>query len=239
MSLSLEQVVDLYDWYNNLENRLRNIIDIFPITNTTSSLEISTPRFVSILVESSSIVDSLFRKIFPPKAKLPSGKEIKREDAKIMHYYSVLEPTLKLTETYTLFMAPLPIMLHPFEKWSGKSSPDWWKLYNNLKHNRLSKTTEVGLRNTLDCLCALHQLMTKVTEILKLSLRFGWINSSGFNPKYLIELLEQKSTSRNFLTYTNLFCTPIVPVEWKDETDIKPIKFDNADKLITYLGRMY
>lgn len=238
MSLNEQRIANLYNWYDSLENRLMSILDVIPVTDPVTSLQVQTPSLAPILVESCSIIDSLFRTIFPPSAKLPSGKTVKRNDASIKSYYAILESRLNLKCTYSLFMSPVPIILHPFGKWTGKASPDWWKLYNILKHNRLSKPSDVSLANTVDCLCGLKQLMIKVSEVLARSMRFAWIDPTGYNVEHLVDILQNPSSSEKFLAYTKLFCTPVHPLKWLKEQDIQPGRFINGGRLMAYLGRM-
>ncbi len=237
MSFSERQIANLYDWYADLENRLTTIIQVFPITDFTEAGNVYTPRLNSVLVESGAIADSLFRKLFPNNARRRDGKPIKRDRAVITDYYLILEPSLRLVSTTSLLMTPVPAILKPFEGWTGRSSPNWWKQYNSLKHDRLSNKSSISLTDAVSALCALHQLMTKVSDILKYSLRFGWVQTGGYNPDVIFDYL-QTDKMPFFLAYTKIFCTPLQPVSWSSDRDIKPFHFENRERLMTYLGRM-
>jgi hypothetical protein len=43
----------------------------------------------------------------------------------------------------------------PWEDWSGHSNPDWWRSYNNVKHQRDVYFHEATLRNAINALGAL------------------------------------------------------------------------------------
>jgi hypothetical protein len=44
----------------------------------------------------------------------------------------------------------------PWIKWCGKGNPDWWRSYNNVKHQRDKYFNEANLENTINSVCALY-----------------------------------------------------------------------------------
>lgn len=52
------------------------------------------------------------------------------------------------------------IKLQPFKNWSENpyQSPDWWSLYNDVKHNRAVKYQDANLKNVLNSLAGLYIL---------------------------------------------------------------------------------
>ena len=51
--------------------------------------------------------------------------------------------------------------LIPFQNWQAApnySSPDWWPLYNGVKHNRIINSRKANLKNTINALAALFIL---------------------------------------------------------------------------------
>lgn len=235
--ISEDNVIELYEWYDNLEHRLKIILEIIPFSNPKDLRKITSPRLVPIMVESASIVDSVFRTQFPDKAQRPGRKSpITRREANIKDFFRILEPDLKLRETSSLFMVSTPFVLTPFIDWTEDSSPKWWQSYNKLEHDRIRYSDKASLWNTLNALCGLHQIMTKISSILKYTLRFKWIQSFGYNPAVLIKQVSVPN-KENILAFSKFFCTPLTPVVWKSEKDIKPDDFKNSLKLIEYLGR--
>lgn len=45
--------------------------------------------------------------------------------------------------------------LRPWTNWANDKSPDWWRSYNNVKHERDSKFVEATLENSLNALAGL------------------------------------------------------------------------------------
>ena len=164
-SFTEKEVVELYEWYENLENQIRRILEIIPFSSIKDLKSISSPRLVPVLIESAAISDSMLRSLFPLKALRPNNKPITRKGPGIYDYCRVLEKDLKLTQASSLFMGSMPLILTPFKGWT-ESPPHkvkWWYAYNRLKHNRFKWSKEANLLNTLNALCGLHQLMTKIS----------------------------------------------------------------------------
>ncbi len=233
-----EEVFELYEWYSNLENRIRVILEIIPFGGRKDLKKISTPRLVPILVEAASIIDSIFRRLFPDRVLRPNKKYITKKGANIFDFFRELEADLKLTKTSSLAMISPPLLLIPFEEWSD-SAPNklkWWRAYNRLKHDRIKWGEEANLLYTLNALCGLHQLMMKIPDILKYSLRFKWVHRGGYSPEALIDDIS-KPNSSDFLSYTNYFCTPLKPTLWDSVDQIRPARYHNAETLANFLGR--
>lgn len=47
------------------------------------------------------------------------------------------------------------LTLTPWESWEKGGNPDWWKSYNNIKHERDKHFNEATLKNTLNAMAAL------------------------------------------------------------------------------------
>lgn len=136
-----EVVIEIFEWYKNIEKRLFDLIDVIPFSNESDLKKIHSPRLVPIMVETCSVIDTLFRDLMPERFKRPGpkGREITRKGANIYDYYRELEGNLNLKSTKSLLLHGKPILICPFHNWSDKSnSPmDWWKVYNRLKHDRI------------------------------------------------------------------------------------------------------
>src|SRR6187551_1633873 len=47
------------------------------------------------------------------------------------------------------------ITLQPWDKWASVQTPDWWKDYNSIKHERTINFERSNLKTTLNCVSAL------------------------------------------------------------------------------------
>ena len=235
--LSEHQASDIFEWYLNLENRFLQITDIIPLNSKLNLTRAKSPRLVPIILESASIIDSIFQILFPMR-KVRRNKKGKKIEPNIADFCRELEPILKLSQTSSLVLSSPPFVMTPFDNWSESNAPTWWHAYNNIKHNRIEHSQKASMVNTLNAMCGLQQLMVKCTGIRRLMIRFGWIDTAGYNPSILQELISQDSVPEpRLLSYTQLFVTPLVPILWQDEKNIIPIHFANSHRLCLFLGR--
>ncbi|EGQ7993695.1 hypothetical protein HJ179_21125 [Vibrio parahaemolyticus] len=51
------------------------------------------------------------------------------------------------------------LQLTPWINWQGTENPDWWRCYNNVKHQRDENYSEANLKNVLNALAALKVLI--------------------------------------------------------------------------------
>jgi len=164
MSFEEEDVIQLYEWYGNLEAKMQPILEVMPVADKESLKKIISPRIVPILIESCSILDSMFRLMIPERMTRPSGRTITRKGANISDYCREIEPSLALTAAKSAVMIPIPFILSPFSGWTmtDPTKMPWWNMYNHLKHDRLKWSKKVTLLHAVESLCALHQLMTRI-----------------------------------------------------------------------------
>jgi hypothetical protein len=63
------------------------------------------------------------------------------------------ESEYNLSEKYVVFKRRLvPHVITPFRSWGSKSVPDWWTMYNDLKHDAGINIRKANLITTLDAL---------------------------------------------------------------------------------------
>lgn len=239
--LNEEVVIEIYEWYQNIENKLLEIIEVIPFSNEEDLKKVHSPRLVPIVVETCSLIDTLYRYLMPENFKRPgpNGRVITKAGANIYDYYREIEARLTLKSTKTLLLYGKPVLLCPYEKWSEDSNSPmpWWKVYNRLKHDRIKSSKEASLYHCVSSLCALQQLMTKIPNVMELSLRYNWVQTAAFNPTLTISDVISINDSK-YVAYTKLFATFLKPVDWKTTDDIRPSSFRNNDKLIGHLGRL-
>ena len=60
--------------------------------------------------------------------------------------------------TLQLSVARYALTLTPWSNWASAKNPDWWRSYNNVKHERDAFFSEATLKNALNALSALHAL---------------------------------------------------------------------------------
>jgi len=80
-----------------------------------------------------------------------------------------------------LHVRPLDKDIRPFENWlDEKNPPDWWNVYNLIKHDGINSKKEATLKNALNSLSALFLLHC----------------SNGYSRSYLLEFSNQTISER-------------------------------------------
>ena len=232
-------VIEIFEWYQNIEKRLLEITSIVPFANESDLKKVQSPRLVPLITEACSVIDTLFRELMPDRFNRPKGRKMTKKGANIYDYFRELESELYLKTTKSLLLQGKPIILCPFENWSenSKTPMPWWQINNRLKHNRIKASKEVNLYHCISALCALMQLMTKIPTIMELSLRFNWVQTAGFNPILAIEDITNINNSK-YVAYSEFFASFLSPVNWDSPDEVRPVSLRNNEKLIGHLGRL-
>ncbi len=109
-------------------------------------------EFAKILLSSASEVDvvakALCRKIHPDKAY----ENINDYKDAITAKYPQL-PAIEIT------LPRYGLSFKPWETWQNNKNPDWWKSYNEVKHNRDTFFHKANLENTLLSVAGLFSLV--------------------------------------------------------------------------------
>jgi hypothetical protein len=122
-----------------------------------SNLNVFSIELAHLLFAAASEVDVVAKSIC--KIVAPSAK---REN--IDHYRSVLnKPSGVPTCFKPLSKIPVSVPRYglafkPWENWCEDKNPDWWRSYNNVKHERNKHFQEATLQNALNALGALLTL---------------------------------------------------------------------------------
>lgn len=64
------------------------------------------------------------------------------------------------------FIPRFGLTLTPWSNWSGENNPDWWKSYNNVKHQRDTHFHEANLKNALNSVAALGLVVVQYYQDL-------------------------------------------------------------------------
>lgn len=232
-------VHQIYEWYMDIERRLGEVVRVLPFVKAAQLKDVHSPRMASILLEAASLVDTLLRDQLPESFVRANGKTTQKDDANITDYRNKLDSVLGLSRSQSLLLLGMPSLLSPFAPWADSEDCvlPWWRAYNGLKHDRLSRSGEVTLEDCLQAACAFNQVMMNVPIIRSFVFRFGWAQFVGHNPQMAIKALG-KSTDQGYVAYTDFFATFLCPVTYRSVDDVKPIDFRNSERLQSHLGRL-
>ena len=234
-------------WYSELEEELRRVLAELP--PVPSNLGRWSPRLARIAVEACSMVDSLFRQASPDPSTV-DGQSIARSDLKITHFAVLFEASLRLSQFKSILLISEPTYISPFSNWSTVASLSsyvplsWWQDHTKIKHNRIPHWEKGTLSLAIECLCALHQVISrlpiKVPIMAEALLRFDWVSHSGWNPESLVEALRggYALSGVNLSSETRLFVTPLGPRSLPtDVADFKPVLYGCSPRVGAFFGR--
>lgn len=152
--------------FEELESRLIECLSYIPFIENNK--QVISPKFIPIILEACSLIDSVF--------KNSKGQKGKKHDLK--GYTKLVEHHLYLEEAISIFLNPPLRFLTPFDNWT-KAAPTWWAAYNKLKHDRLDNYDAATYENAILAMSGLHQVISRSVEFAPVLLSSGWLNSNS------------------------------------------------------------
>jgi len=234
---------EVIQWYEQLEAELRNILSQLP--PVPPNLDRYSFRLASIAVEACSIIDSLFRQSSVDPSVV-DGKSVSRDDLTIVDFAILHSRDLRLPDLKSILLIARPQYVTPFRNWAAITSKqsyaplDWWQDYNLLKHDRIENWEKGNLKLAIECVCALHQLITRLPGVAPGILRYSWIPESRWNPELISEFLRTgKGLGGDDLSAeTRLFVTPLGPRPLPDDVnDFQPALYSCSRRICAFFGR--
>ena len=111
-----------------------------------------------------------------------------------------------------------------------------------LKHDRIQNWEKGSLGLAIECMCALHQVISRLPVMAEAVVRYGWVGDSHWNPEFLIEFLRTRKGlgQGNVSTETRLFVTPLGPDPVPDNiNDFKPALYGCSRRIAEFFGRWH
>jgi hypothetical protein len=224
----------IVNWYIELEQRLSTILATTLYNNQTA--KIFLPPLVNIILDSCSLIDTIFREEYKGKRK--------RKELTINDYCSHFESLYMFSGIKSvIYQFPLQY-IEPFKGWyNGQKNSYkgliWWQTYNKLKHDRIKEYSQATLDNAISSVCALHQLISQLETFKKALLRKDFICFGQWGKEYALEIVYDKNQNKEvtILVETELFATPIGATFPDKIETISPFFFSYGRKLWRYVGR--
>ena len=73
----------------------------------------------------------------------------------INDYKNVVQAQLGTFINEEICIARFGLSYRPWDNWNGTQNPDWWRSYNNVKHQRNNHFNEANLQNTINAVGSL------------------------------------------------------------------------------------
>jgi hypothetical protein len=234
-------------WYGWLEDELLEILKYIPPADP--NLETFSPRLASLIIESCGLLDSILRQISPDPATV-DGKSKPRKDLDIVDYAKQYAVKFEIAAAKSIVLISPPRYLIPFSPWLGLllggeyQSPSWWRIHNDLKHDRIANLRKAQLEVAIQSLCGLHLMIATVPEFASAVLRRGWVPGSALAPRFRLEILEgtMPGTTLSLLVESKLFIVARGFAKFPDRIeDFYPGQFDfgASERIINFFWRSY
>ena len=123
------------------------------------NLDTYSTQFTRLLLAAASEVDVVAKTLCGQID--PHGKHKNIDD-----YRKVIAPNFPAISTVQMGIEWNPLRIKPWAPWTGAnpSSPDWWRAYNGVKHERNANFKSGNLRNALGAIAGLYCLVRHLEE---------------------------------------------------------------------------
>ena len=167
--------------YRILENDLVNFLNNISIEYYLGEerKKIYSPKLAELLIRIGSQVDIFFRnwdivhetyKKNNPKKQLNLGKLYIENYKDIERDGEIILSDKKIEILFT------EEIIKPFEFWTDKRYPIWWKAYNNVKHQGFTCRKEGNLYNVIESLAALFLLNCVNENANSNAIKYGFVD---------------------------------------------------------------
>lgn len=150
MAITESPKLEYWNYFLSLEQdlaRLSRFVELSEANFSTYSIE-----QVRLLLASCSEIDVLAKALCKKINSRSRADSINKYASEILQAH----PRLKESE---VIIRRHGLRLNPWIDWSVDESPQWWRAYNKVKHQRSDHFREASLKNTLNALAALFVLL--------------------------------------------------------------------------------
>lgn len=135
-----------WNYFLAIEKDLENLSRYIEFSNEnlgTYSIELT-----HILLSASSEIDVIMKQLC---TLLDSSQTTKNID----QYKNIIQAQLQSFINEEVCIDRYGLSYRPWDNWNGTQNPNWWKSYNNVKHQRNDHFNEANLQNTINAVGAL------------------------------------------------------------------------------------
>lgn len=205
--------------YLRIEDMLCDVLRVIPYCPAHHS--VWSDALVPVLIESCSLLDSLW------KFEVKQSPCVKKNRLTMNDYFTYFGSYLQYK--WLVFWGEETEVLTPFENWSksGRYAPedyselDWWKAYNEVKHERLMNRASATLSVSVKSLAGLFLAILRCELCRDAIVQVGWL--TGQSPSSVVFLSDDHGdvNERYIAAESKIFSYPVgghrkpVKKEWK------------------------
>jgi len=183
--------------FQNLERDLIQFMEYVPYI--PDNYNILSPKLNTIILEACSLAESVLKHF---------AVGDKKKNLNLKHYSKVTEPLLELGRTTSMLLNFPVSLIKPFAGWD-KRQPNWWKVYNQLKHDRISNYNVATYENAVLSIAGLHQVLSRSRLFIGNMIAAGWINNDSED---FLDLLASRNVGTGppeIAVESKIFATPL------------------------------
>jgi len=236
--ITSSHIIELYEWY---EQQVSDLLKFFPPQG--DNLKTWSPRLATPLVESCSLIDSIFRIITPAQVKIGSQKK-NRSNLGISDFAELYAQKHTLYERKAILLISPPKYIIPFKIWEPAKDnkrcnpPLWWTIHNKLKHNKLPYLHKATIEVTLEALCGLFILISILPSLIPAIIRYQWMGTV-YSPQFIIREAQRGFISGHaFPVETNLFFTSVGRIRLPEKIEEINPEIYRSPRLISFLAKI-
>lgn len=188
----------------DLESKLIDCLGYIPYIE--QNYNTISPKFIPIILDACSLIESIFKDI------VGKGK------FNFKDYSEKIDEHLGLNNTISIVLTSPVQFLEPFKDWKNKI-PEWWSIYNKLKHDRLNNFHLITYNAVVASVASLHQLISKNRKFTNHICANGWISTET---EMIGELYSARMINEN--------CLPIGLIACESKLFVSPLDRDFISK---------
>jgi hypothetical protein len=143
-----------WEYYKDLERQFASFLEFVPYLSGNES--VYSFRLANQILAIGAHIDSAFKEMFrysEISKKYPKMLKKISDDKATIADYRKLEKEYSLSKMHVTFKRlPEREVVFPFQQFGQSKSPDWWHIYNGIKHKFSDNFEKANLRNTRDAL---------------------------------------------------------------------------------------
>ncbi|MBN1184318.1 MAG: hypothetical protein JXB49_18655 [Bacteroidales bacterium] len=135
-----------WNYYLALEKDLENLSRYIEFCN--DNLQTYSIELTHLLLSASSEIDVIMKEICEILDSTQNANNIN-------DYRQIVKANLPDFVNEEIWLDRFSLSYKPWINWTGETNPDWWRSYNNVKHQRNNHYNEANLQNTINAIGAL------------------------------------------------------------------------------------
>lgn len=152
---------------------------------TTNFVEFSNDNYETYSIEFARIILSAGSEIDVVSKVLCDTIQPGNNAGNINDYRLILHSNFRLLHDLEILIPRYNLRFKPWESWNRGSNPDWWRFYNDIKHERNNFYSQANLKNSILSVAGLFCLVLYLyKDELRANQLQPWTKLLTINPQW-------------------------------------------------------